>query len=116
MYTIIELWRPRHTWLDLPHEQRNAFLSGMSTDLEAFTAAGITPLAMGESELLLECTPWTFWAVWQAPDADAVRAFGAADAPELLTYFEQIRITGSMTDPTSLARAMADLPRPGQVG
>ncbi|MFF4693249.1 hypothetical protein [Streptomyces sp. NPDC001307] len=63
----------------------------------------------------MQQTPWTFWAVWQAPDADAVRAFGAADAPELLTYFEQIRIT-SMTDPASLARAMANLPCPGHTG
>lgn len=116
MYTIIELWRPRRTWLDLPREQRTAFLSGMNADLDAFIEAGITPLAMGGTEPLLEETPWTFWAVWQAPDADAVHAFGSADDPALLTYFEQIRITGTMTDPAALARAMADLPGPDRPG
>ncbi|MGW6791911.1 DUF6616 family protein [Streptomyces chartreusis] len=107
------MWRLRQAWLDLSRERRNAFLSGMGADLEAFTAAGITPVAMGETELLLEGAPWTFWAVWQAPPADAVRTFGGADDPHLISYFEQVRITGSTTDPPSLARAMADLPGPG---
>ncbi|MEV5147192.1 hypothetical protein AB0L14_23000 [Streptomyces sp. NPDC052727] len=54
--------------------------------------------------------------MWQTPDAHAVRAFGSADDPHLLTYSEQIRITGTVTDPASLARAKANLPGPGHAG
>lgn len=110
MYYVIELWRPRKTWHDLPHEQRTAFLAGMSADLDAFTAAGIQPVAMGTTEPLIEESPWAFYAVWQAATREAVEDFAANDNPELDGYFELVRISGAGSDPAGLAHAMTALP------
>ena len=109
MYYVIELWRARQAWLDLPAVDRRTFLSTMGGELQDLTAAGIQPVGMGTTEPLIEDAPWTFFAVWQASGPDEVKRFAESVNPQLDTYFEQIRLTGALTDPGALADAMANL-------
>ncbi|RSM90778.1 hypothetical protein DMH04_04820 [Kibdelosporangium aridum] len=108
---MIELWRPRQTWLELAAGDREQFLAGMGGQMKELVSAGVTPVGMGT---LAGEAPWSFFAVWPLPDPSQAATFEAqATEAGVAHYFDQIQLTGAVLNQEGLAEAMLKAGVPG---
>lgn len=95
-YYLAELYSPKSTWLSLNKAERGQFFEKVGADMAPLLAMGIEPIAAGQTESNVEYpASQQFFAVWRAPDREAMDALlSAITATGWHDYFETVNATG----------------------
>ena len=96
MYTYIEVWNAKPTWLALSQQARQDYISQIVPAIGEMAKAGIEPLSWGFND---PDTPhragYEFFAVWQMPNKEAALTFEqAVEQAGWHEYFEQYNLRG----------------------
>lgn len=99
MYVLIELWKARPPWCELPSTQRAEYLATVVPAIDELLSDGVELLAMevagsgngnGDGSVSHD---YDYWAVWQLPDESQLHAFSIAlEKVGWHLFFERVAI------------------------
>ena|ERR1700704_4834724 len=119
MKMLIELWRPRDSWVELSPEQRGEWMQNVGPSIQAMLGAGVAYLGGGRTEAGDKHRDDThdFFAVWTMPDDEVRQAFeGAIERSGWYDYFEQLNVTGESAELDPLIGLLVELGAPSRHG
>lgn len=99
MYTFIELWRPRPTWLALDEAERSAYMEAVGAGMAELTAAGIEVVGWGkvDAEPDGRSSGYHYIAVWRMPSPAEVEKFRATvREARWYDYFDQVNVASAL--------------------
>lgn len=110
-YGLVELWKPRDNWYDLPAAEKQRFLDGGRENIATLEGRGIKLIG------IYRCRGFGDWdgmAFFECPDADSVEAVAeGSESHDWYRYFEGDNIVGTVQ---SLEDRAAHVARMGEQG
>lgn len=110
-HMLVELYAPKPAWLSLNAAAREAFFAKVGESIGALTALGIEPISFGDVDSdFVHATDRRFFAIWRAPDREALGALvdGIA-ASDWHDFFDTINAAGPVTGIAEHLAQLAEL-------
>ena len=104
MYTLVEIWSPKASWLNATLAERQAFMSGVGQAMQQLDAMGVETLAWCNNDSdTSHRSDHSFFAVWRFPSLEVAKGFEATvQASGWYAYFEHRNLRGLTQTPESV--------------
>ncbi len=111
MQLMLELWKPKQSWLDLSEEERSAYVESIQPSIGGLMEAGVDLVGIGKiDEDTDRVADYRYWAVWRIPSrALAERFENQVREDGFYDYFEQVNARGEIRDPKDVFSEMIGL-------
>jgi hypothetical protein len=112
MYTLVELWTPKPSWLAASRAEREAFMNGVGQAMGQLTAMGVEVLSWNTNDAdTSHRADASYFAVWRFPSLDVAQGFEAAvQASGWYDYFEHTNVRGLDRTPPDVIGEHIGLP------
>ena len=111
MITYIELWKAKQAWLDLPKEERGAYMTGLGPAIQQLVDSGVQIISWGTNEAAtFSRVDYDYFAVWAFPNMEAAQHFEKiVQDTGWYNYFDQVNAMGSAGTPQDVIPKMIAL-------
>ena len=111
MHLYVELWKAKPTWVALSAEERQRYIEGIGTKIEALLKDGVEIVGFS---LIDGDTPhradYLYLAVWKMPTRALTEQFEASvEEAGFHDYFEQVNARGELVSPDTVRGHMIGL-------
>jgi hypothetical protein len=101
MFTYIELWKAKQSWLELSKDERANYMNALGPAIAQLIAGGAQIVSWGYNESSTFCrADYDFFGVWNFPDRDAALGFEKmVEGAGWYHYFDQVNAMGAAGGP-----------------
>lgn len=111
MITYIELWKAKQAWLNLPKEEREAYMTALGPAIQQLMENGVQIVSWGTNEAsTFSKVDYDYFAVWTFPNMEAAQGFEKlVEGAGWYNYFDQVNVMGNAGSPQDVIGKMIEL-------
>ena len=110
MYTYIELWKAKQSWLDLSQEERGNYMDALGPAIQQMIENGVQILSWGVNESPVNRGEYDYFGVWTFPNEESTKNFEKlVEGAGWYNYFDQVNIAGKADNPQNIIGHMIGL-------
>jgi hypothetical protein len=111
MYTYIEIWKAKQSWVDLSKEERGNYMTALGPAIQQLMDSGVQIVSWGINEpgTFLRAD-YEFFGVWTFPSEESAAQFEKmVEGAGWYDYFDQVNLMGKTSGPHEIIGKMIEM-------